>query len=234
MTLKEFKEKYSDIDLMTQVVYPSDQGFETWICFHNYYERVLKIKVDVNLNIFSFDSFGNQVEHVEIKVDSDESIQYKLKGHGAGTGIVAVAAVPLISSAQLEEAPFVIKKPQTTGYYTLWQHPERGYIDSSHEWVSVAFSDLHPKKWHVCLPASQFVSQRFVIAYNSSANKTAQVKYQIDHEQSVAVELAPMSSLQIKLNTPPERDGRLTIEGPIGAPMTLEESIHGDIHIHHS
>ncbi len=232
MTLLEFKEKFPNHDLMTQMIYPKSQGFESWLCFHNYFERVLKRPMLVDLYTFSFDSSGTLIESQKTEVKSDESVQVLVNKKIGGFGVVCCAAVPKISSEELMNSPFVMKTPQSTGYYMLWENKSNNSIDTSHEWDPVCFSTRKNATYTVCMPASPFISKRSLFLYNPHASRPATCSMKGGFNGSL--ELGPLCGQEVLMAGPDDRDIVCVIEGPISAPMTLEQGVSGDVHVHHS
>jgi hypothetical protein len=234
MTIQEFKRKFPHCDLMTQMIYPRSKGFETKLCFHNYYERVLKRPMTVDLFLFSFDDSGKMVEQKQIEVPTDESVQVTVNAKIEGLGVICAGAVPRISTQELQNSPFVMKTPQTAGFYMLWENATLGRIDSSHEWDAVNFNPRSDSQYFVCLPASPWIQKRSLFVYNSHADRKVSFQYTEGSKASVTQELAPLSGCELALTISQDQDATAKIEGPIGAPMTIEEGTSGDVHIHHS
>ncbi len=233
MTIQEFKQKFPHCDLMTQMIYPRSKGFETKVCFHNYYERVLKRAMIVDLYWFSFDSTGAMADQGHVEVPTDESVQVTVNQKMQGTGVVCVGAVPRISQEELSNSPFVMKTPQTAGYYMLWENPSLNRIDSSHEWDSVVFGQKGDSKYYVCLPNSPWIQKRSLFVYNPHAQKKVSFQFSIGGK-SQSKELEALSGVELALEAGFDQDAFAVIEGPVGAPMTIEEGTSGDVHIHHS
>jgi hypothetical protein len=232
MTLIEFKQKFPRHQLMTQMIYPRSQGFVSILCFHNYFERVLKRPMEVELYTFSFDALGKMIEEKITKVASDESVQVLVNEKIEGFGIVCCAAVPLISEEDLFNSPFVLKSPQTTGFYMLWENSSNNSVDSSHEWDAVSFSPRNNSTYSVCLPASPFVEKRSLFVYNPNPIDTVTCQFSGGFESTVS--LGPMCGMEIPLSGDKKQDISTSIHGGLPAPMTIETGISGDIHVHHS
>lgn len=234
MTVFEFKEKFPHCDLMTQMIYPRLKGFESKVCFHNYYERVLKRPVQTDLYLFSHDDKGKMTESQKIEVPSDESVQVCINQKMEGFGIVCVGAVPRLSLDELNSAPYVIKTPQTAGFYMLWEHHDSGRVDSSHEWESLQFGHRVLSQYYVCLPASPWIRKRSLFIYNPQARHPVTIKVSINEKPFLIKRLEPLSGWEAELDNNENRDAFAVIEGAISAPMTIEEGSTGDVHIHHS
>ena len=232
MTIFEFKEKFPNYDLMTQMIYPKSQGFESWLCFHNYFERVLKRPMIADLYTFSFDNTGKCIENQVTTVNSDEAVQVLVNRNIEGFGLVCSAAIPRISAEELMASPFVMKNPQSTGFYMLWENKSNNSVDTSHEWDPVCFTQRKPATYSVCLPASPSIKKRAPFVNNPDAKKSAVCSLSVG--ASSHVELGPMSGREFILSGPEDTDISVVVQGTVSAPMTLETGVSGDVHVHHS
>lgn len=235
MTPIEFYQKHPDFSLLTQIVYPKDQGFQTRVCFHNYFERVLRRPVSCELLYFVFNQDGVQVDFGQKTVGSDCSVQIDVSEKISGLGTVAVAVLPDFDLKDLEAQGLVPRRPQAAGYYMLWENPERAWIDTSHEWAVAQKAKTASSRFFVHLPADRFLNKRSIVVYNPNLQFATDVRVQEKFSSRETVfNLAPMAVREVFSQAGVEQDADFTVTGEIVAPFSVEYHQTGDLHIHHS
>ncbi len=232
MTPTEFIQKFPHSALLTQSIYPRDLGFSTKICFHNYYERILKTAVDCELYTFVMDEKGKCVDSKKTLVASDCSVQVEvssIKGHG----LVAVGVVPLIDLKSFAEK-MPIKKKQLCGYYTIWAHQEKTFMDTSHEWWPVYSDAAVPDQSFFAQPLDgpDFINRSLII-YNPSLNDVASCAITAG-AMNENIQIPPLGCHEVFFKDWKSGKKAIEIKGRVAAPLTVEYLASGDLHIHHS
>lgn len=232
MNAIDFLKQNPNHQLLTQIIYPKSKGYDTTVCFYNYYSQVVKQPVPCKLYIFTFDRDGRQVDFKTRNVSSDASVQVTLDTTD-NFGTVAVAAIPDINLTELEKSGRSLRIPQATGYYTIWHKPNSSSLDTSHEWATASSQSIPTQTYYVTLPKSQWVKERGIILYNPSLTNhaTATIKTGSNAQD---VHLPPMSVIEVKSELKNDLDDLWSVTGPVAAPFSIEYHQSGDLHIHHS
>lgn len=231
MTPQQFIKQFPHSALLTQAVYPREMGFTTKACFHNYYERILKQPVACDLYCFTMDSNGKCVDFQKKHVDSDCSIQIEamsIQGHG----LIAVGVVPLIDLAPLKEK-MPIKDKQLCGYYTVWAHQEKTFMDTSHEWWPVYTSPVPDQDFYAQPTDGPDINNRSMIIYNPSLFESTDCQITANQEKQT-ISIPPLGCHEVFFPNWKSNKKAICMSGKIAAPLTVEYHRSGDIHIHHS
>ncbi len=235
MTYLEFLKEYPESSLLTQIIYPPERGFSTYICFHNYYERVLKKTIDCSIHAFVLDKNGKQIEYINKTVSSDSAVQILAGSKLEGMGLVAVGLVPQTDLEILRTQGVPVKKRQLAGFYMLWTNTENGVIDTSHEWWEVYQTPTPHESFFINFPKDPYITKRGLFIYNPHATEPASAALNIGNNVEY-INLAPLQCSEInfldgvdKVSVNP-----VSKQNFIAAPLTIEYHQSGDVHIHHA
>lgn len=232
MNYAEFLQRYPHSKLLTQIIYPPERGFASHVCFHNYYERVLKKPIDCHVHIFVFDEHGQQVEYLQQVVASDTAIKILVSGKLQRFGTIAVGLVPQDSLAEFKEKGMPIKQQQLAGYYMLWENIAKGWLDTSHElWPLDAATASRPH--FVSFPADPYINARSLLLYNASLVEASAEIIMAGSRQTLAFHPLQCHEVMVtpgcdKVAVHPVAD-RDFISGVV----TIEYHQNGDLHMHH-
>lgn len=249
---EEFLIKNPNYGLSSQYGF-CDGDFNTIISFYNYYDQIFPdYKVDVNLNLFFFDKYGNQADHREIFVGYKEKINFDFrKNKIKNSGIFALAAVPVDDLSSYNKNNLKIKKIISTGYYVKWEN-NFGFNDIMHEWDLLTINKINKKKFYVSYYLNKPNLYNNLILMNTVFHDSfiANPILRLINKSKSIIEgeiklgsMKPMSSKIILLddcfnnfNKKIRNDEILIVEVEsenLTEPMTFQVYNNGDFHIHH-
>lgn len=232
----------------TQYVSSKD-GHDTIICFHNYFDRVLRTKdVACDLHLFLFED--STVQNFSYPVKSDSFVQIKTSALNPNyEGIIAVCAIPKIDLTGLQNLK--IKSRPSTGFYVLWGKNHWQNLGCMHEWDYFYDHSTKMDVSNVILNDPRIQENKFVIWNNTFQNpgyfqiKLTNFSNSKQFVESDSFDLNPfknkifdVSSLtkEFESKFPNEKASRfyLRITGQnVAEPLSFESTPKGDFHIHH-
>lgn len=220
---------------MMQVVCPPERGFATYVCFHNYYERVLKKPTDCAIHLFVYDAAGHQADYITQHVASDCAVQIPVSAKLRCLGMVAVGLVPQTDLDIFRAQGMPVKKRQSAGFYTLWIQEAHGLMSVSHEWSEIGQSLPPRDPFYVSFPSDPYIDRRALLVFNPHATESAGAELDMGGERQ---ELAfnPLQCHEVALPDACHKAIVRPLRGRsfIAAPLTAEYHPYGGLHIHHS
>lgn len=223
------------------------------VCFQNFYDQIFRdTDVPVDLQLFGFDTAGNQVGALALKVGTGEAVQVPSSELGMREpGLIALAALPRFDLRRLAQGKLRVKRRVGTGFYVIWQDA-RGHVDTMHEWLSATLGPRASQTFYVVFDhANGQIARHGLVLMNPVLDRRAKATprlsvYTRAGRTLASIQVLPLSGMASRIvyldEVFPLFPNLLASEGVLGVrvqslnlaePFTLELQRSGDFHIHH-
>ena len=226
----------------------------SWICFQNFYDQIFRdADVPVELQLFGFDSAGNQVGAFARPVATGEAVQIPAD-EALGMkepGLVALAAQPRCDLHRLAQGKVRLKARVGTGFYIIWQDGA-GHVDTMHEWLAASARPLRRQTFYVVFDhAAGRIGRYGLVLMSPVLDRASSAEarlglYTRDGRTLGTVTLPPLGAMGSRIvyldEVFPAFPGLLAEHAALGVrvaarnlvePFSLELQRSGDFHLHH-
>lgn len=220
-------------------------GFNTQVCFHNYFDRVLrKSGIIAKALLFVCDAQRDIYQIWEFNLDPDKTLKINLNEKlNDFEGFISFVAFPDMDLSQVNHLK--VRKRISTGFYMIWQDHKNRSIDCMHEWEALASKPTALSVSNTFLPISLYESFG-LITWNRHLVEDASIEVRVKDFFTDEFKLLGKYSLPclgyLKIDIKPLLkdsfgESKSLVVQVLGQnctpPLSFENLKTGDLHIHH-